>query len=114
MQDSKGKGPATKSQCTSQESRQLALMSMEQITPPGSAVYYTDGSVNLEGGRTGAAFVTDGLEWACRTSDYCSSLQAELVAILHALQHALHRPEETVVIHSDSRAGLQALQHTHP
>ncbi|KAG0728851.1 hypothetical protein GWK47_000346 [Chionoecetes opilio] len=37
-----------------------------------------------------------------------------LVAIQHALEHALHRREATVVIHTDSWTGLQALQQPHP
>ncbi|KAG0714760.1 hypothetical protein GWK47_013502 [Chionoecetes opilio] len=49
-----------------------------------------------------------------RASDNCSTLQTELVAIQHALEHALHRREATVVIHTDSWTGLQALQQPHP
>ncbi|KAG0710666.1 hypothetical protein GWK47_022328 [Chionoecetes opilio] len=49
-----------------------------------------------------------------RTSDNCSTLQTELVAIQHALEHALHRREAIVVIHTDSWTGLQALQQPHP
>ena len=106
--------PANKASCTAQEMRQHALMSIHQDDAPESAVYYTDGSVDPESGRAGAAFITGGLERAWRTSDHCSTLQTELVAVLHALQHSQHRRESTVVIHTDSRAGLLALQQAHP
>ncbi|KAG0730587.1 hypothetical protein GWK47_027924 [Chionoecetes opilio] len=49
-----------------------------------------------------------------RTSDNCSTLQNELVAFQHALEHALHRREATVVKHTDSWTGLQALHQPHP
>ena len=49
-----------------------------------------------------------------KTSDHCSSLQTELVAILHTLEHAQRRPEAMVVVHTDSRAALQVLQQPHP
>ena len=105
--------PASKVHCLTEELRQHALRSMSEVTEPGSAIYFTDGSVDPDSGRSGAAFVTSGLTRAWRTSDHCSTLQTELVAILHALQHALLRREATVVIHTDSRSGLQALQHAH-
>ncbi|KAG0711896.1 hypothetical protein GWK47_019615 [Chionoecetes opilio] len=55
-----------------------------------------------------------GTELSWRTSDHCSILQTELVAIELALEHAKHRREATVVIHTDSRTGLHALQEPHP
>ena len=58
--------------------------------------------------------VTDGSQRTWRTSDHCSTLQTELVAIRHALQHAQRRPEATVVIFTDSRAALQVLQQPRP
>ena len=106
--------PASKAVCLPQEMQQRALMSMEEVTEPGSAVYFTDGSVDPEGGTTGAAAVTGGTQLLWRTSDHCSSLQTELVAILHALEHAQYRPEATVVVHTDSLAALQVLQQPHP
>ncbi|XP_050715642.1 uncharacterized protein LOC126998207 [Eriocheir sinensis] len=102
--------PASKALCITQELRQRALMSMAQVTEPGSAVYYTDGSVDPVSGRTGAAAITGETRLLCRTADHCSTLQTELAALLLALEHAQARPELTVVIHTDSRAGLEALQ----
>lgn len=89
-------------------------MAMAQVTEPDSAVYYTDGSVDPDSGRTGAAAITSGTELSERTSDHCSTLQTELVAIQLALEHAQHRREATVVLHTDSRTGLQTLQQQHP
>ena len=77
--------PAFKASCTFQEMRQQALMSIHEDAAPESFVYNTDGSVDPENGRSGAAFVTGGLKWAWRTSGHCPTLQTELVAILHAL-----------------------------
>ncbi|KAK4324771.1 hypothetical protein Pmani_004611 [Petrolisthes manimaculis] len=94
--------------------RQHALMAIAQVTEPDSAVYYTDGSVDPDSGRTGAAAITRGTELCERTSNHCSTLQTELVAIQLALEHAHHRQEPTVMLHTDSRAGLQALQQPHP
>ncbi|KAK3889215.1 hypothetical protein Pcinc_006786 [Petrolisthes cinctipes] len=106
--------PASKSQCITKEIQQHALMAIAQATEPDSAVYYTDGSVDPDSGRTGAAAITRGTELCERTSNHCSTLQTELVAIQLALEHAHHRQEHTVMLHTDSRAGLQALQQPHP
>ncbi|KAK3895230.1 hypothetical protein Pcinc_001089 [Petrolisthes cinctipes] len=38
--------------------RQHALMAIAQVTEPDSAAYYTDGSVDPDSGRTGAAAIT--------------------------------------------------------
>ena len=105
--------PASKALCIPQEMQQRALMAMEEITEPGGAVYFTDGSVDPEHGTSGAAAVTGGTQLSWRTSDHCSSLQTELVAILHALEHAHRRPGATVVIYTDSLAALEVLQQPH-
>ncbi|KAG0713912.1 hypothetical protein GWK47_015166 [Chionoecetes opilio] len=47
----------------------------------------------------GAAVVTGQEVLSWRTPDHCSTLQTELVAIQHALEHARHRREEMVVVH---------------
>ncbi|KAG0720484.1 hypothetical protein GWK47_048421 [Chionoecetes opilio] len=71
-------------------------------------------SVDPERGATGAAVVTGQEVLSWRTPDHCSTLQTELVAIQHALEHARHRREEMVVVHSDSRSALQVLQQLSP
>ncbi|KAK8390570.1 hypothetical protein O3P69_010334 [Scylla paramamosain] len=93
---------------------QHAFMAMAQVTEPDSVVYYTNGSADPDSGRTGAAAITRGAEVCERTPDHCSILQTELVAIQLALEHAQHRRERTVVLHSDSGTGLQALQQPYP
>ena len=106
--------PANKSACTTAELRQHALMAVARVSEPGCVTYFTDGSVDPDSGRTGAAAITGGSELAVRTPDHCSTLQTELVAIQLALEHAHHRQEATVVLHTDSRSGLQALQQPQP
>ncbi|KAG0718417.1 putative RNA-directed DNA polymerase from transposon BS [Chionoecetes opilio] len=106
--------PASKALCTRVELRQHALRGIADANVPGSAVYYTDGSVDPERGTTGAAVVTGQEVLSWRTPDHCSTLQTELVAIQHALEHARHRREEMVVVHSDSRSALQVLQQLSP
>lgn len=106
--------PASKAVCPTAELRQHALMAMARVTEPGCAIYYTDGSVDPDSGRTGAAAITGGTELGVRTPDHCSTLQTELVAIQLALEHAHHRQEATVVLHTDSKSGLRALQQPQP
>lgn len=91
----------TSSRCITQELRQSAPMAMAQVTEAGSAVYYTDNSVDPVSCRTGAAAITGGTRLLQRTQDPCSTLQKELVALLLALEHAhAHR----------SSGGLEVLQ----
>ena len=52
--------------------------------------YYTDGSVDPDNGRTGAAAITTGTELLASTPDHCSTLQTELVAIQLVFEHAQH------------------------
>ena len=103
-----------KAQCTLQEMQQHALMTVAHASIPGSAVYYTDGSVDPARGKTGAAVVTEGEVMTWRTPDHCSTLQTELVAIQHALEHAKHHGEGAVIIHTDSKSALQVLQQPRP
>ncbi|KAG0714112.1 hypothetical protein GWK47_014768 [Chionoecetes opilio] len=106
--------PASKALCTRVELRQHALRGIAEANVPGSAVYYTDGSFDPERGTTGAAVVIGQEVLSWRTPDHCSTLQTELVAIQHALEHARQRREEMVVVHSDSRSALQVLQQLSP
>ena len=101
--------PASKAQCAPQEMRQRALMRMNELHGPSCAVYFTDGSVDPTKGTAGAAFVSQEVSEAWRTSDHCSTLQVELVGILGALTHAQTRDESSIIIHTDSRAALQTL-----
>ena len=65
-------------------------MAMAWVTEPDSAVYFTDGSVDSDRGRTGGAAITGGIELATRTPNHCSTLQTELVTIRLALKHTHH------------------------
>ena len=84
-----------------------------ELTPPGSITYFTDGSVDPISHTAGAGFVGDNAAVSLRVSDNASSLQAEAVAIMGALAHANLR-EGHVVIHTDSRAVIDSLQHVSP
>ncbi|XP_076032418.1 uncharacterized protein LOC143020145 [Oratosquilla oratoria] len=106
--------PASKALCTTEELRHHTLMAVAGVSEPDDAIYYTDGSVDPESGRTGAAAITAGTELLERTPDYCSTLQTELVAIHLALEHAQNRQEATVVLHTDSRTAWQVLQQPYP
>ncbi|XP_076043547.1 uncharacterized protein LOC143026662 [Oratosquilla oratoria] len=106
--------PASKALCTTEELRHHTLMAVAQVSEPGGAIYYTDGSVDPESSRTGAAAITVGTELLERTPDYCSTLQTELVAIHLALEHAQNRQEATVVLLTDSMTAWQVLQQPCP
>lgn len=63
------------------------------------ASYYTDGSVDVDG-SAGAAFVCGDHIEQWRISSGVSAYQAELVAILCALQHARQHPRRRIVVNS--------------
>lgn len=96
------------------ELQQLGRETVASLATAGTAVYYTDGSVNTDNGRAGAAFITQGEAYGWRTSDYASSTQTELAAIIQATRHAADREENRVVIFTDSLTALQALQNDRP
>ena len=102
--------PSSKNNCSREELRQLALQDMEHLHVQGSHVYYTDGSVDPDSGRSGAAFITGDLSRGWRTTDHCSSLQTELAAIQGALQHFESVGGQRMVLHTDSKSALQALE----
>ncbi|MPC29081.1 hypothetical protein E2C01_022298 [Portunus trituberculatus] len=77
---------------------------------PGLAVHFTITplpAINPDTGRTGAATITSGTELCDSILNHCSTPQTELVAIQLALEHAQHRQKTTVVLHMDSKTGLQ-------
>ena len=86
----------------------------EMIDDSTTAVY-TDGSKDMEANKVGSAFVI------CHTNgrveprkfkiyDECSVFQAELYAIFRALQWANGKLKTSLIIFSDSRSALQAIQ----
>ena len=86
---------------------------MAAITPPGSSTYFTDGSVDPDTNVAGAGFTCGNVATPIRVPGKVSSLQAEAVAIMGALAHA-YQKEGHVVIHTDSRAAIDSLQHSMP
>ncbi|XP_076032993.1 uncharacterized protein LOC143020456 [Oratosquilla oratoria] len=100
-----------KADCDPDKLRPKVLKEIQAITPSNSVTYYTDGSVDPNTGRCGAAIVVDNGEtnhW--RVSDGCSTLQTELAAVLQALEHAQATDRQTIVIHTDSKGALDVLQ----
>ena len=73
-------------------------MAMARVTEPECAVYYTDGTVDPDSGRTVAAAITIGTELLARTPEHCSTIQTQLMVIQLALEHAQHCEEATVVL----------------
>jgi ribonuclease HI len=71
------------------------------IECPGAVQIYTDGSLDPETGRAGAAVVipTTGISREARISDFVSTLSTELVGIDLALKGS---SGSDVVIHTDS------------
>ncbi|MPC94514.1 hypothetical protein E2C01_089687 [Portunus trituberculatus] len=99
--------PASKSLYTITELWQHTLIAMVQATEPGCEVYYTNGTVKPDTSRKGTAAITGGTELRTRTPDHCSM---ELVATELPLERTQHHQESTMVLHTDSRVGLQVLQ----
>ena len=102
--------PHRKSLCSSVALRAHTDLTHAHAAREGTRSYYTDGSVEPQSGRTAAALVCGGEALGWRTSDHCSTLQTELVAILTALQHARHHNDVDITIYTDSMGALQALQ----
>ena len=88
--------------------KQEAYARISRLRSASSRLYYTDGSAESDG-KAGAAFVTTGVTVSHRLPDQSSAFQAELVAILYALQHASTSPVANVHVLSDSISALQAI-----
>ena len=106
--------PTKKSQCPRNVLLAEALATIDRVGKHNTLVYFTDGSVDPETGRTGAAIVTGEEVFSWRTSDGCSTIQTELVAIAAALDHAQRQPGQDITIFSDSLTALQALRDREP
>ena len=81
--------PNSKGQCSREVLLRAANSAMAEVPGANCKQYFTDGSVDPDAKTTGAAFWTESCTGFWRTSDSCSSLQTELVAIRKALKHAL-------------------------
>ena len=106
--------PASKSICTPEMLLQAAQTAIATAEQHGGTVYYTDGSVNPDTQSTGAAVYSRRFTASWRTSNSCSTLQTELAAIKQTLAYSIANEQGPVVIHTDSRSSLQALQQTNP
>ncbi|XP_076041774.1 uncharacterized protein LOC143025660 [Oratosquilla oratoria] len=87
---------------------------MAEVTPRNSVTYFTDGSVETDHDRAGAAFVTEGDKSGMRVIGTRCSMQAEAVALGMALSHALDAHNQDVVVHTDSIALIQAVTRREP
>ena len=94
--------------------KQMALETIQSITPSESITYFTDGSVDQHSHTAGSAFVVNRENLKVRTSDTSSTLQTEAVAIQEALNHALIQHNSHVVIHTDSLAAINILSQDVP
>ena len=102
--------PMSKRECTPEALKAAALLAIEQTETQGCHPYYTDGTVDPDTSTTGAAVIAADFSACWRTSDTCSTMQTELVAIAKALQHSLDNHSSAVVIHTDCKSAMQVLQ----
>ena len=101
-----------KEQCTLQELKTAAELSISLSENPNCSVYYTDGSVDPTTNTAGVAVYSDTYTASWRTSDTSSTLQTELVAIHKTLQYSINHGHTNVTIHTDSKSALLTLQKT--
>ncbi|XP_068236930.1 uncharacterized protein [Palaemon carinicauda] len=102
--------PREKEDCTMEELRNAAQAAIRFAETAGAQAYYTGGTVDTGTQTEGAAVSSSNLMACWRTSNNVSTMQTELVAIKQALQYSIKNEEGPVVIHSDSRSTMQALQ----
>ncbi|XP_076064444.1 uncharacterized protein LOC143038790 [Oratosquilla oratoria] len=101
--------PHAKNHCSLGELRDAARTAIQATESQNGFVCYTDGTVDPENGITGAGVYSATYTAAWRTSDHCSTLQTELVAMQKALEYS-SQLQGPVVIHTDSLAVTQVLQ----
>ncbi|XP_076049602.1 uncharacterized protein LOC143030334 [Oratosquilla oratoria] len=80
--------PHAKNHCSPGELRDAARTAIQATEAQGGFVCYTDGTVDPENGITGAGVYSATYTAAWRTSDHCSTLQTELVAMQKALEYS--------------------------
>ncbi|XP_068225093.1 uncharacterized protein [Palaemon carinicauda] len=102
--------PRAKENCTIEELRNAATAAMQTAETIGAQIYYTDGTVDPRTQTAGAAVHSCNFTACWRTSNNVSTLQTELVAIQQALRYSIENEEGPIVIHTDSRSSMQALQ----
>ena len=102
--------PLSKRECTPEILRAAATAAIEETETIGCHTYYTDGTVDPDTNTSGAAVFAADFSACWRTSNTCSTMQTELVALAKALEHSLEYHNGPVVIHTDSLSAMQALQ----
>ena len=83
---------------------------MASCTSPGARLYFTDGSVGVDG----TAFVCGASTGTRRLPHYTTAFQGELTAILLALIHACERGHSDIYLFTDSLSALHALRNNAP
>ena len=106
--------PANKSSCSTHTLKNCAQKSIQDLKTPNSTVFYTDGSVDPDNHKAGAAVYSEHNQISWRLSDTASTLQTELIAIQQALTLALHQGDGPVILHTDSLSSVQALKKQKP
>ncbi|XP_069164746.1 uncharacterized protein [Procambarus clarkii] len=99
-----------KNQTNPQLLRHIAQVHIEANLASDSFTYFTDGSVDYQRQETGATFKAGNSVNSRRRSNGCSALQTEMLAIQKALEHALAKHQQHVIIHTDSRTAIETLQ----
>ncbi|XP_068234183.1 uncharacterized protein [Palaemon carinicauda] len=93
-----------------EELRNAVPAAIQTAETAGAQTYYTDGTVDPGTKTAGAVVFSSNLTACWRTSNNASTMQTELVAIKQALQYSIEDEEGPIVIHTDSRSSMQALQ----
>ena len=122
-----------------EELRQHGLQSIHEAANDQTAVYYTDGSAESQGGKASATFVctvnnrdattstttsnvviatttakvVNTTTAALRVTDFSSSTQTELAAIKMALEHAYTSNNHNILINTDSMTAIASLNKKH-
>ena len=102
--------PTSKNDCTHQALLSTAAEAIRLSEDPGCTSFYTDGTVDPDTFTSGSAVFSTVFTASWRTSNGASTMQTELVAILHALNFSFENGEGPVTIHTDSKSSVQALQ----
>ena len=106
--------PSSKAKCTQEFLFTRAQETIANTSTAGARVYYTDGSVDQDTGKSAAAFVCGEENFGFRTTDRSSTLQTELVAISTALVHAKHHTDTDITLYTDSMSALQTIRNASP
>ncbi|XP_064082000.1 uncharacterized protein LOC135198383 [Macrobrachium nipponense] len=102
--------PRAKEDCAREEPRATAYESIRNTEIMRAQTYYTDSNADPENQTTGAAVYSSKFTACWRTSNHASTMQKELIAIRQALLYSLENEEGPLIIHTDSKSSMQALQ----